>query len=63
MQDIAIATGATFITDEVGLELDEVDVDVLGTCDKIIMSKDDTIIMGGAGETAETEERIGTIQA
>jgi chaperonin GroEL len=59
MQDIAVATGATFISEEVGLELDDVDVDVLGTCDKIIITKDDTIIMGGQGETADVEERVG----
>lgn len=63
MQDIAIATGATFISEEIGLELDEVDVDVLGTCDKIIISKDDTIIMGGQGENDDVEERVSQISA
>jgi hypothetical protein len=33
MQDIAMATGAQFISEEVGLDLEEVDVDVLGSCD------------------------------
>ena len=61
MQDIAIASGATFISEDIGLSLDEAELDVLGTCEKIIISKDDTIIMGGAGEKAEVEERVSTI--
>ena len=61
MQDIAIATGAQFISEDVGLILDEAELDVLGTADKVIISKDDTIIMGGAGEKAEVEERVNTI--
>jgi len=63
MQDIAIASGATFISEDIGLSLDEAELDVLGTCEKIIISKDDTIIMGGAGEKAEVEERVSTITA
>jgi chaperonin GroEL len=61
MQDIAIATGATFISEDVGLNIDECELDVLGTCDKLIISKDDTIIMGGAGEKADIDERVSTI--
>jgi chaperonin GroEL len=63
MQDIAIATGATFIAEDVGLSLDEAELDVLGTAEKIIVSKDDTIIMGGAGEKAEINERVDTIES
>ena len=63
MQDIATATGATFISEEVGLELDEVDMDVLGTCEQIIISKDDTIIMGGKGEKKDVEERVSAIES
>lgn len=51
MQDIALATGAQFISEEIGLDIDEVEVDVLGSADQIIISKDNTIIMGGKGET------------
>lgn len=61
MQDIAIATGATFISEDIGLNIDECELDVLGTAEKVIISKDDTIIMGGAGEKAEVEERVSTI--
>ena len=63
MQDIAIATGATFISEDIGLNIDEAELDVLGTADKIIISKDDTIIMGGAGEKADVDERVASIEA
>lgn len=49
MQDIAIATGAQFISEEIGLALETSDPTVLGTAKKVIITKDDTIIMGGAG--------------
>ena len=61
MQDIAIATGATFVSDELGNSLDGADLSVLGHCKKVIISKDDTIIMGGAGEKADIDERVDQI--
>jgi chaperonin GroEL len=63
MQDIAIATGAQFISEDVGLNLADADLDVLGTAEQIIISKDDTIIMGGAGEKADVDERVSTISS
>lgn len=62
MQDIAVATGAQFISEDVGLTLEEAELDVLGSADKIIISKDDTIIMGGAGETTDVSERVSQIE-
>jgi len=61
MQDIATATGAIFISEDIGLTVDDADLDVLGTAEKIIISKDDTIIMGGAGDSEEVAERVETI--
>lgn len=61
MQDIATATGAIFISEDIGLNIDDADLDVLGTAEKIIISKDDTIIMGGAGDAAEITDRVETI--
>ena len=49
MQDIAIATGAQFICEDVGQTLETSDLSVLGSCKTVIISKDDTIIMGGSG--------------
>ena len=63
MQDIATATGAVFISDDIGLNIDDADLDVLGTAEKIIISKDDTIIMGGAGDKEEITERVENIAA
>lgn len=62
MQDIAVATGAQFISEDVGLTLEEAELDVLGSADKIIISKDDTIIMGGAGESTDVSERVSQIE-
>jgi chaperonin GroEL len=62
MQDIAVSTGATFISEEVGLNLENSDVDVLGTAKKVIITKDDTIILDGQGDKAELEQRIESIK-
>merc|ERR1711998_765137 len=61
MQDIAVATGAQFVSEDIGLTLDDAELDVLGTAEKVIISKDDTIIMGGAGERADIGERVSQI--
>jgi chaperonin GroEL len=63
MQDIAVATGAQFVSEDIGLNLDDADLDILGTAEKLIITKDDTIIMGGAGERAEIDERVGNISS
>jgi chaperonin GroEL len=61
MQDIAISTGGQLISEEVGMSLDKADISVLGTAKKIIVEKDDTIIMGGLGEEADIKDRINFI--
>jgi chaperonin GroEL len=61
MQDIAIATGGQFISEEIGLQLDSADISVLGNAKKVIITKDDTIIMGGAGSKQEVQERVDNI--
>jgi len=62
MQDIAVATGGQFISEEIGLQLDAAEVSVLGNARKVIITKDDTIIMGGAGSKADVQERVDTIK-
>lgn len=62
MQDIAISTGAQFISDDIGLSLDSADITVLGTAKKVIITKDDTIIMGGAGVKDDVKERVEMIE-
>jgi chaperonin GroEL len=61
MQDIAIATGAQFICEDVGQSLETSDLTVLGSCKTVIISKDDTIIMGGSGQKSEVDERVSMI--
>ncbi|OFW65789.1 MAG: chaperonin GroL [Actinobacteria bacterium RBG_16_68_21] len=62
MQDIAILTGATVISEEVGLKLDGVTVDMLGKARKIVVSKDNTTIVEGAGSKADVAARIKQIR-
>lgn len=62
MQDIAISTGGTLISEEVGMKLEETDHTVLGTAKKVIITKDDTIILDGQGEKKDIEERIEAIK-
>lgn len=62
LEDIAILTGATVITEERGLKLETVDLDVLGKANKVIATKDKTTIVGGAGSKKEIEERISLLK-
>jgi chaperonin GroEL len=62
LQDIAILTGATVISEEVGLKLENVTLDMLGKARKIVVSKDDTTIVEGDGSHADVEARIAQIR-
>jgi len=62
MQDIAVLTGGQLISEEIGLKLEEVKLEMLGRAKKVSISKDDTIILGGAGTQAELEERCNVIR-
>lgn len=61
MQDIAIATGATFLSEDIGQSLDGADLTVLGTAKSVLISKDDCILMGGAGSSEDVQERVDAI--
>ncbi len=63
LQDIAVLTGATVITDELGLTFENATLDMLGSARKIIAGKDFTTIIEGHGEAAEVESRIGELRA
>ncbi|NMB70251.1 chaperonin GroEL [candidate division WWE3 bacterium] len=58
LQDIAILTGASFVSEEVGRKLDSVTVDDLGRADRIISDKDTTTIVGGKGIDTEIKKRV-----
>ncbi|MBM3719115.1 MAG: chaperonin GroEL [Actinobacteria bacterium] len=62
LQDMAILTGATVISTEVGLKLDQVTVDMLGRARRVVVDKDDTTIVDGAGDRKAVEGRIGEIR-
>lgn len=61
LQDIAILTGATFVTEEAGLILKDVSMEVLGLAEKIVITKDKTTIVGGAGKAESIAARIKQI--
>ncbi len=63
LQDMAILTGGQVISEEVGLKLDAVTMDMLGTARKVIITKDNTTIIEGAGEKSEVEGRVSQIRA
>ncbi len=63
LEDIAILTGGEVVSEEKGLKLDSVDVEVLGQARKIISTKESTTIIGGAGEKAAIEKRVKQIKA
>ncbi|MDM8528470.1 chaperonin GroEL [Anaerolineales bacterium HSG24] len=63
LQDIAILTGATVITEEMGRKLDSTTLEDLGRCDKVVSTKDDTTVIGGAGTENDIKGRINQIKA
>ena len=63
LQDIAILTGAQVISEEVGLKLDNVGIELLGKARKIVVSKDDTTIVEGAGDPEQIAGRVSQIRA
>jgi len=62
LQDIAILTGGQVISEDLGMKLENVTMDMLGTAKKIQITKDETTIVDGAGEKAEIEARVAQIR-
>ena len=63
LEDIAIFTGGTVITEEKGMKLEDAKMDMLGSADKVTVNKDNTTIVKGNGDKAAIESRIGQIKA
>ena len=63
LRDIAILTGGTVITDELGLDLKETSVAQLGRARQVKINKENTLIVDGAGESEEIKNRVGQIRA
>jgi chaperonin GroEL len=62
LQDIAVLTGGTYVTEEVGLKLDSVTVEMLGKARQVKVGKEKTTIVAGAGEKKAVDERIAQIR-
>src|SRR5690625_3546398 len=63
LQDIAILTGGQVISEEVGLSLETADISMLGKARKVVVTKDETTIVEGAGDQAQIEGRVNQIRA
>jgi len=62
LQDIAILTGGTVITEEVGLKLDKADISMLGRASKVRVKKEETVIVGGQGNADDINARVAQIK-
>ena len=63
LQDIAILTGGQVISDELGMDLKDTTIDMLGTARQVKVNKENTVIVGGAGDQNEIKNRIKSIKA
>ncbi len=63
LQDIAILTGGQVISDELGMDLKDTTIDMLGTARQVKVNKENTVIVGGAGDAQEIKNRIKSIRA
>ena len=63
LQDIAILTGGQVISDELGMDLKDTTIDMLGTARQVKVNKENTVIVGGAGDPQEIKNRIKSIKA
>jgi chaperonin GroEL len=63
LQDMAVLTGGQVISEEVGLKLENVTLDLLGTAKRVVITKDNTTIVDGGGESADIEGRVNQIKA
>ena len=63
LEDMAVLTGAQVVAPEVGLKLDQVGLEVLGTARRIVVTKDDTTVIDGGGEAAAVADRVSQLRA
>ncbi|MBB6460995.1 chaperonin GroEL [Flammeovirga kamogawensis] len=62
LQDIAVLTGGTVISDETGMKLEDATIDMLGTAEKVIIDKDNTVVVNGAGSSEAVANRVAEIR-
>jgi chaperonin GroEL len=63
LQDLAVVTGGQVISEEVGLTLEKATLEDLGACKRVVVTKEDTTIVGGGGERKEIDARIAQLRA
>ena len=63
LQDIAVLTNGQLISEDLGIKLENVTIDMLGSAKRVSITKDDTTIVDGAGKKSEIEARVGQIKA
>ena len=63
LEDIAILTGGVVISEEKGLKLEQATIDMLGSCEKVTITKENTTIVNGAGDKDNILDRINQIKA
>ncbi|MGQ0805284.1 MAG: chaperonin GroEL [Actinomycetota bacterium] len=63
LEDMAVLTGGQVVSEEIGLKLENIGVDLLGTARKVVVTKDETTIVEGGGSTADVQGRINQIKA
>ena len=63
LQDLAIVTGATVVSEEVGLTLEKATPDHLGSCKRVVVTKDDTTVVGGSGNPSDIDARVAQLRA
>ncbi len=62
LEDLAVLTGGTFISEDLGIKLDNIQLDDLGKAERVIITKDDTTIINGAGTQEELDARVAQIR-
>lgn len=63
LEDIAVLTGGTVISDETGMKLEDATIDMLGTAEKVVIDKDNTTVVNGAGSPDAIAARVGQIKS
>ncbi len=63
LEDMAVLTGAQVVAPEVGLKLDQIGLEVLGTARRIVVTKDDTTVIDGGGDSAAVADRVAQLRA
>ena len=63
LEDIAVTTGGTVVSEEVGMKLEEAELDVLGSAGRVVSTKDKTLVVDGKGEKSDIDARVDSLKA